>query len=144
MQTSLLDSPPPDTTRFQTDMTQLNPAERDELLQSLLGVMQQWGLEGDEKVRLLGLPDNTPSRVLQQYRQGKAFPDETALLERAKLILAIYRAVATFFPGNPAMANYWVTTPSTPFGGRTPLELMLTDGLAGMQYCLDHLNGEHW
>jgi hypothetical protein len=125
-------------------MTELDPTERDEMFQTLLWVLQQWGLEGPEKVRLLGLPDNTPSRALQQFRQGKAFPDEAALLQRAELLLAIYRAVASFFPGNPTMANYWVTTPSSPFGGRTPLELMLSDGIAGMQYCLDHLNGEHW
>jgi uncharacterized protein (DUF2384 family) len=125
-------------------MTDTNPAERDDLIQTLLWVMQQWGLESDERVRLLGLPENTPSRALTQYRQGKAIPNEDEFMRHAEMILAIYRAVATFFPGNPQMAHYWVTTPSTPFGGRMPLEIMLTEGLAGMQYCLDHLNGEHW
>lgn len=125
-------------------MAALNPAERDEMLQTLLWVLDQWGLEGDEKVRLLGLPDNTPSRVLQQFRQGKALPDETLFLQHAELILAIYRAISSFFPGNPTMANYWVTTRSSSLGGRAPLEIMLSEGLAGMQYCLDHLNGELW
>ena len=31
-------------------MAALNPAERDEMLQTLLWVLDQWGLEGDEKV----------------------------------------------------------------------------------------------
>ena len=125
-------------------MTELETTERNDLIQTLLWVMQQWGLESDQKVRLLGLPENTPSRALQQYCQGKALPDEALFLQHAELILAIYRAVGSFFPGNPTMANYWVTTPSSPFGGRAPIEIMLADGLAGMQYCLDHLNGEHW
>ena len=125
-------------------MTQINPTERSELIETLVWVMRGWDLDSEEQIRLLGLPVGTPGRALQQYRQGKALPDETLFLQHAELILAIYRAVSSFFPGNPTMANYWVTTPSTPFGDRTPLELMLTDGLAGMQYCLDHLNGEHW
>jgi hypothetical protein len=125
-------------------MTELEQDERNDLIQTLLWVMQQWGLESEERVRLLGLPGNTPARALQQYSQGKALPDETLFLQHAELILAIYRAVGSFFPGNSTMANYWVTTPSTPFGGRTPLEIMLVEGLPGMQYCLDHLNGEHW
>jgi hypothetical protein len=124
--------------------TQPDQAERNDLIKTLLWVFQQWGLDNAEMLRLLGLPDNTPSRALLQYQQGKPLPDEALFLQHAELILAIYRAVSSFFPGNPTMANYWVTTPSNPFGGRTPLELMLTDGLAGMHYCLDHLNGEHW
>jgi hypothetical protein len=125
-------------------MTDLETTERNDLIQTLLWVMQQWALESDEKVRLLGLPENTPSRTLQQYQQGKALPDEALFLQHAELILAIYRAIGSFFPGNPIMANYWVTTPSSSFGGRAPIEIMLADGLAGMQYCLDRLNGEHW
>jgi len=125
-------------------MTELSPDERNDLVDTVLWVFREWGLENDEKVHLLGLPDKTPTRALQQYRQGKPFPDEAVFLQHAELILAIYRAVRTFFPGNPAMANYWVTTPSNPFGGRAPIEIMLADGVAGMKYCLDHLNGEHW
>lgn len=125
-------------------MTEINPTERNDLIDTLISVMRGWGLDGSEQIRLLGLPDGTPARTLQQYRQGKPMPDETKFLQHAELILAIYRAVSSFFPGNPTMANYWVTTPSTPFAGRTPLEIMLTDGLSGMRYCLDHLNGDHW
>lgn len=125
-------------------MAQLNPTEREDLIQTLLWLFQQWELDSAAQVRLLGLPDNTPGRALHQYRQGKPFPDEALFLQHAELILAIYRAVSSFFPGNPTMANYWVTTPSSALGGQAPIDIMLADGLAGMQYCLDHLNGEHW
>jgi len=125
-------------------MAQLNPTERNDLIETLLWVFRQWGLDSADQVRLLGLPDNTPTRAIQQFRQGKPLPDEALFLQHAELILAIYRAVSSFFPGNPTMANYWVTTPCTPFNGHAPIEIMLADGLAGMQYCLDHLNGEHW
>ncbi|MEJ2397175.1 MAG: DUF2384 domain-containing protein [Gammaproteobacteria bacterium] len=125
-------------------MTEINPAERNDLIDTLIWVMRGWGLDNKEQVRLLGFPDGTPARSLQQYRQGKAMPNETVFLQHAELILAIYRAISSFFPGNSTMANYWVTTPSAPFGGRAPLEIMLADGLEGMRYCLDHLNGEHW
>lgn len=125
-------------------MAQLDPTDRKDLIETLLWIMQQWGLESSEQVRLLGLPESTPGRALLQYRQGKPIPDEALFVQHAELILSIYRAVASFFPGNPTMANYWVSTPSTLLGGRAPIEIMLADGLAGMQYCLDHLNGEHW
>lgn len=125
-------------------MTQINPSDRNDLIETLVWVMRGWGLSSEDQVCLLGLPAGTPARALQQYRQGKTLPDEALFLQHAELILAIYRAVSSFFPGNPTMANYWVTTPSTPFNGRTPLDIMLADGLDGMKYCLDHLNGEHW
>lgn len=118
--------------------------ELDDLIDTLVWVMRGWGLDAKEQVQLLGLPAGTSARSLQQFRQGKPIPDEAGFLQHAELILAIYRAVGTFFPGNTTMANYWVTTPSNSLAGHSPLDIMLRDGLDGMRYCLKHLNGELW
>lgn len=125
-------------------MPELPSAERNDLIDTLLWVLRGWGLEADEQVQLLGLPAGTRARSLQQFRQGKPIPDESRFLQHAEMILAIYRAVSSLFPGNVTMANYWVTTPSTSLGGHRPLDIMLRDGLEGMHYCLNHLNGEVW
>ena len=75
-------------------MTDLETTERNDLIQTLLWVMQQWALESDEKVRLLGLPENTPSRTLQQYQQGKA---------------SFWRFTAPLAAFSPAIPS-WLTT----------------------------------
>lgn len=125
-------------------MSELPTDERNDLIDTLIWVLRGWGVDAKDQIQLLGLPAGTPSRSLQQFRQGKPMPDEALFLQHAEMILAIYRAVGSLFPGNSTMANYWVTTPSHSLGDHSPLEIMLRDGLTGMHYCLDHLNGELW
>jgi hypothetical protein len=38
------------------------------------------------------------------------------------------------------MADYWVTTGNSQLGNKSPLEVMLENGLDGMRYVAGHLN----
>lgn len=122
----------------------LTTNERNDLIDTLMCILCCWAIDAKQQLKLLDLPAGTPARSLQQYRQGKPMPDEPRFLKHAEMILAIYRVAGSLFSSNSTMANYWITTPSTSLSGQSPLEIMLTDGLDGMHYCLNHLNGEHW
>lgn len=120
----------------------LEAQEQRELLETLSWVLDKWGIEPRDRIRLLGLPQGTAPRALQKYCMGAPLPDQQAFLHRASHLLAIENAVTSLFPGSPAMAAYWVTTPSNSLGGKSPLAIMLEQDLAGMHFILDHLNGE--
>jgi hypothetical protein len=112
-----------------------------DVIQTVVGVLRDWGVEAEQQVILLGLPEDTRARTLKHYLTGKPFPAENTFLQRAHYILAIQNAVSSLYPHNPHAANFWVTTDNFFFGEKTPLDLMLSHGLEGMSRVLDHLNG---
>ena len=61
---------------------------------------------------------------------------------RARLLLEISTAVNQMFPHSSVAADLWVTTPRIRFGGMTPLQIMLKDGVAGMALVIDSLTGQ--
>ena len=57
----------------------------------------------------------------------------------------IERELGFVFPHNPTMAGYWISTENPLFGDRTPLAVMLADGLIGIERIARHLsNAEDW
>ena len=119
----------------------MEPEARAELARVIMRVLDEWGLEPDQKVRLLGLPESTRARALRLYLQGTPLPDDQATDQRLSHLLSIDRALHTVLPHNTAAARFWITTPNPLFLDRTPLEVMLADGLLGMQHIVEHLNG---
>ncbi len=115
--------------------------EQSELAQIVMQVLDEWGVEPEDRVILLGLPDKTPVRALNRYRKGTAFAGDEETQQRLSHLLNIYRLVRTILPHNAAMASYWITSPNPYFSERTPLQVMLESGLEGMEQVLRHLNG---
>lgn len=73
-------------------------------------------------------------------------PDEAAnrLLDgddRAAALLDIHRALRCIFADTDSAAQ-WISAPNEAFDGTCALDLMLTDGLAGMQRVKAYLNAE--
>jgi len=73
-------------------------------------------------------------------------PDETAnrLLdgdEQAAALLGIHRALRCIFADTDRAAQ-WISAPNEAFDGTCALDLMLTDGLAGMQRVKAYLDAE--
>lgn len=114
---------------------------RVQLAQTVLGILQGWDLSPEAQCALLGLPEGTKSRKLNQLRSGTAFPENDAMLLRAHYILSIQNAVESMNPHNAAVGNFWVTTPNAFFNERTPLQVMLERGVDGMEIVVAHLNG---
>jgi len=126
-----------------TDLSALSDHERQiDLTRTLLNVFNDWGLNAREQFALLGLPEDTKPRTLSRFRAGMEVPDNPEFLQRAHYILAISNAIGSLFPHNETAANYWVTTAAEFFGNKSPLDIMLIHGVAGMEYLLNLLNGQ--
>ena len=114
---------------------------RIDLTRTALEILDEWGIKPDHQVVLLGLPQDTRPRALAKYRKGSALPDEEGILLRIHYLLGIHKAVCSLFPHNHMVGQYWITTPTRSFGGKSPLYIMLRNGISGMQRVQDHLNG---
>lgn len=119
----------------------LNDRDRERLTHEVMRVLRAWQVDHDAQVALLGLPADTKPRAMARHGQGRTLPYDEAMLARARCLLAIDHALVSAFPHNPDMAGLWVTTASPRFGGRMPLDAMLTDGIEGMRRVLEHLHG---
>lgn len=119
----------------------MDQQRRVQLAQTVMGVLNGWDVPPDAQCALLGLPEGTKARKLNQFRSGTAFPEDHGMLLRAHYILSIQNAVASMYPHNTEVGNYWVTTPNPFFNERTPLQVMLESGVDGMETVVNHLNG---
>lgn len=117
-----------------------DPEERKDLIQSVFQVLNNWKINLELQVLLVGLSGETKSRELTKIKNGKAFPDENDFMQRALEIISISRALQLAFPGNSTLADLWVTTSTYTFGDRAPVEVMLT-GLDGLKEVKEHLRG---
>ncbi|MGD8514690.1 MAG: DUF2384 domain-containing protein [Granulosicoccaceae bacterium] len=118
--------------------------ERQSLARETMRILNDWQVPPELQVILLGLPENTKPRALNRYRAGEdIFAEDEQTLKRLSCIIGMSQALQSAFPHNPDMARYWATSPSRFLGDRTPLDIMVSHGLEGMQNLLDQLNGDH-
>jgi len=123
-------------------MVDLNEQERGDLAMVAIKVMDSWGLEAEEQIILLGLPEKTRKRELNRYRHGSALPQEMAIIDRCRHILRIHHALELMFPLNPALSNAWVTDPGNRSFGKAPAAVMLDEGMEGIRRVCGILENE--
>ncbi len=117
-----------------------DPKQRKDLTLSIFKILNDWKLDANIQVVLLGLDGDTKSRELTKIKNGKAFPDEEDFMQRALEILSISKALRNVFPGNQTLADLWITTPSYKFNDCAPVEVMI-NGLDGLKEIHQHLSG---
>ncbi len=117
-----------------------NPEERKDLIHSVFQILNDWKIDLELQVMLVGFPAETKARELIKIKNGKVFPDEDEFMRRAFEILSISKGLKLAFPGNSTLANLWVTTPSYNFNDCAPVEVMLAS-FDGLQEINQHLNG---
>ena len=117
-----------------------DPEERKDLIQTIFKILNDWKIDLELQVLLVGLPAETKSRELTKIKNGKAFPDENDFMLRAVEIISISKALQLAFPSNRTLSDLWVTTSTYTFADRAPLEVMLS-GLEGMKEVHLHLRG---
>lgn len=118
----------------------LTETDRAELARILMSLFDDWQLTAAERIQLLKLPADTRPRVLERYRQGTPLPADEELLNRAEHFLSIYHLLEMIFPHNPHLAQLWITTPNRYFNEYTPLQVMLAEGMIGIQRARQHLD----
>ncbi|RRQ21359.1 antitoxin Xre/MbcA/ParS toxin-binding domain-containing protein [Thiohalobacter thiocyanaticus] len=119
----------------------LTNEERIALTRAVINLLDNWGAQNSDQVRILCLPDGTPSRKINRYRDmGEPLPDEPRVNKSVEHILGIADALRTTFPSNPQMAPLWMQRRNKHLRRRTPMSCMIEDGLSGMVRVRTHLD----
>lgn len=119
--------------------TQLSEEDRIRLAELVMSILDEWRLSAEQQLALLGLPEGTKPRELTRWRRGTPFPQEEALLDRAKHVLGIQEALHVVFPLNPHMPLFWLNNRNRYFK-TAPIHVMLEEGLPGMNRVWRHLD----
>ncbi len=99
-------------------------------LRVLFRIAEAWNMSGAELQRLLAVPKPTLDRWKRD--PGRARLDEDKL-ERLSYVFGIWKALEVLLPKKEA-ARTWVRRPNraTLFGGRTPIDRMLSGRVADL------------
>lgn len=94
--------------------------------ETMTSVFDRWGVDEPDRRRLLGTEQST------QPDTGRLLHDP-AVLERIGQLLAIDRALARQAAATRELAAWWLRTPHAALSGESPLKIMLSQDLRGMQ-----------
>jgi hypothetical protein len=115
------------------DLATITDQQKNQLTFHLMQVMENWKLEDQDQITLLGLSDSLKPRHLYLYRKGdKSFDFDQTSINRSEMILGIHEALGTTYPTNREYASIWLKRSVKKFKHKTPLNLMLS-GETGMQ-----------
>lgn len=110
------------------------------LTNKVMDLLDSWGVDGQQKIVLLGLPEDMRSRKLERYRQDEAFPDTDKVNEHLTHIVGIADALRTSYPRNIEMCSLWLKKPHKRFNNQTPMSVMVARGLDGLIQVRSHLD----
>jgi hypothetical protein len=105
---------------------------RQDLARVLMALFERWKLSTDNQLSLLGLSPES-RKLLGLYRRGeRGLPASRDALDRAGYLLGMHKALRLLFPENPQLRYGWINLRNRQLEGRTPLEVMLDEGLVGL------------
>ena len=102
-----------------------SPAQMRAMRQAFLGLVERWALSGPETLKLLGEP----------------FEDEPAREARLNALLGVGRSLLLVLPEGDHCLCY-LRRPCADFAGASVLQIMLTEGLAGIERVREFLARE--
>jgi len=102
------------------------------LTQRVIAVLDEWRLNSADKIFLLALPDDTRTRSIQKYQQGAPLPFDETVYAHVDHLLGIGHSLRLANPRNTQAASLWLHRPHRRFGDRTPMAVMLAEGLTGI------------
>jgi hypothetical protein len=100
----------------------LSPAQLRAMRQALMGLVRRWALSGEETLLLLGEP----------------VEDAAAREQRLNALLGVGRSLLLLLPEHDSCLCY-LRRPCRAFAGASLLQIMLTDGLSGIDRVREHL-----
>jgi hypothetical protein len=119
--------------------------ERAQFARALMQLFDRWGLDSAQRTALLGLPPETKARSLTRLRQGEPLPPEQEILHRARCLLEIEHSLETILPLNAAIVDQWIFTENVMLASRRPLDIMIEDGIEGLERVVNSLaSGGDW
>ncbi len=113
-------------------MHEMSQEQRVGFARAIIAMLDHWGFSAADQVNVLALPAGTMPTMIGQFRENMALPDDPRVSERIEHLAGIADALRTTYPLNAAMDAIWMNTANRRFDGRTPLEVMVSDGLSGV------------
>lgn len=111
--------------RSNEDMVQITKA--------VIAYLDEWRLSPEQMIEVLGLPEGTKPRHIQQYRNhDKAFPQTEEVMTRIEHISGIADALRTTFPFSQQMRHMWLFKPHRRFRKKRPIEVIFNEGIHGL------------
>jgi len=110
------------------------------MTRAVMGTLDSWGLNAESCFKVLCLPDKIPTRMLRRYRDDTPFPDDEDLNLHIDHVIGIAEALRTTYPRNIQMAARWMSRPHRRFNKKSPLSVILKDGLSGLINVRIHLD----
>lgn len=105
---------------------------RRDIARVLAALFEKWALPTEAQLALLGMSPES-RKVLAQYRRGeRPLPNSRDALDRAGYLMGIHKGLRLLFPEDETLRYDWVHRRNQILEGRTPLEVMLEDGLVGL------------
>jgi len=97
----------------------------------IIRLLDSWEIDSSRQISFLSLPEKTPLRAIRKYRGNAPFPENDLLNEKIIHIIGIADALRTTYPRNAQMGAQWMNKPHRRFDGRTPVSVMLEQGIKG-------------
>ncbi len=124
-------------TRGRGMLQDLDYNDRVALARLIMGLLDNWEVAPEDRVALLGLPAGT---ALNGYYENTPLPDAPEINERVEHLVGIADALRTSWPHNAHMGAMWMNRRHGRFDDRTPLAVLLEDGLRGFFAVRTHLD----
>ena len=115
----------------ETAFPSVSADERRALARMVMRAFENWGLDTDESLAMLGLETEDAERLVS-YREGEPLADDPEVLDRAGHILGIHKDLRLLLPHDRAEAYRWLKTPNRAFEYRTPVEVVTGEGIRGL------------
>ena len=121
-------------------INEMSADDYSKLTRTTMMILDGWELSAAEQLKVLNLPEKTPTRALRKYRDGQPFPKCNDVFERLEHILGIFEALRTSYPHNIQMAAIWMKKCNKHFVKRPPIVVIREDGLRGLVQVRSHLD----
>ena len=123
-------------------MNDMSEDEKVTFTRNIIALLDEWGVQDSDQVKLLGLADDTRSRQIRSYRQGSSLlpQDQPRVNEYIDHLLGIADALRTSNPCNYAAGASWMNRENYRFKDRTPLNAMIEDGINSIVAVRIHLD----
>ncbi len=92
--------------------------------QRIIRMLDKFGLDAEQQIRILGFPEGTRTRTLRQYRENKPFPDDEQIQQRISILAHISDALRTTYPTNPQMALFWIKQKNRHLDNYRPVDVL--------------------
>jgi hypothetical protein len=113
-------------------MPEFSHDEQLSLTRLVLNVLDSWGVGNADKIVLLALPADTKPRNLQRYQDDTPLPFDSDIYERVEHLVGISESLHLANPRSEQAGVMWLKRPNRRFHGRSPLTVMIADGLFGI------------